>query len=329
MSSDKGVTTEKYIKKCATCNTLDKVSGGSIELMTCSRCELTFYCSRDCQAKDWGKHKGLCKGLRQALLNKQNNKPILENVLDMKQMTVADMMRSGMSVSMDIHGNTLNSEKASAGCELATSLENSSSKPSTTISINIHKVGAADTEYSESVEVCALLSLGSDVSAMSDRLAEKLGIAAMAADSGGLMMVSGFQADSCAAFFPSSCVSVTCPETRDASSQPIEMPKVHLAPVIMQNAVHELILGRDFLLELNKKLSTEVIMKCRPDASFLLFNNNGAIKAIMRLPWGRTDRGPCYKAVENMPASDMEPGTVVRPDATSLVRLQVAIAQSY
>jgi hypothetical protein len=317
-----GVTTETYVKKCSGCGKLDKVSGGPLDLMACSRCELVFYCSRDCQAKDWGTHKGLCKGLRQALENKQNNKPILENVIDMKQMTVADMMRSGMSVSMDINGNTLNSEKATT--ELATSLENSSSKAATVIRVTVAKVKAAEGEKTETIEVAALLSLGSDVSAMSDRLAEKLGITAE-----GLMTVSGFQQDDCGASFPSHCVSVTCPETRDAASKPIDMPKTHLAPVIMSNAVHELVLGRDFVQELNKKLSCEAIIKCRPDASFLLFNTSGAIKAVMRLPWGRTDRGPCYRAVENLPASDLEPGTIVRPDAASVVRLRVAIASSY
>jgi len=316
-----GVTTEEYVKKCAGCEKLDKVSGGSVELMACSRCELVFYCSRECQTKDWATHKGLCKGLKQALENKKNNKPILENVVDMKQMTIADMMRSGMSVSMDIRGNTLNSEKASTGCALATSLENTSSKAGTTIRVTLNTVGSTK---GESVEVCALLSLGSDVSAMSDRLAEKLGVTA-----DGIMMVSGFQQDECGASFPSVCVSVACPETRDAASEPMNMPNIHLAPVIMANAVHELVLGRDFVLEINQKLACEAIIKCRPDASFLLFNDKGAIKAIMRLPWGRTDRGPCYKAVANLPPSDMEPGSIVRPNAESLIRLRVAIASSY
>ena len=38
---------------CAVCQTPSKLQ--------CSACKITYYCSRDCQKKDWKTHKQLCK----------------------------------------------------------------------------------------------------------------------------------------------------------------------------------------------------------------------------------------------------------------------------
>jgi hypothetical protein len=37
-------------------------AGGSVKLQRCSRCKSAddWYCSRDCQKKDWGRHKRNC-----------------------------------------------------------------------------------------------------------------------------------------------------------------------------------------------------------------------------------------------------------------------------
>jgi hypothetical protein len=44
-------------KKCWTC------LGISAELLRCSACKKTYYCSIECQRKDWKKHKPRCKFL--------------------------------------------------------------------------------------------------------------------------------------------------------------------------------------------------------------------------------------------------------------------------
>jgi hypothetical protein len=43
-------------KKC--CNTCSSVTG---DLKLCSGCQSAYYCSRDCQAKDFKVHKKACK----------------------------------------------------------------------------------------------------------------------------------------------------------------------------------------------------------------------------------------------------------------------------
>ena len=50
---------ELYIKlkhkaKCSNC---DKPNSN----LKCSKCKLVFYCSKECQVKDWSTHKLLCK----------------------------------------------------------------------------------------------------------------------------------------------------------------------------------------------------------------------------------------------------------------------------
>jgi hypothetical protein len=45
---------------CARCG-----GPGEPSLMQCSKCHVAKYCSRECQAEDWGAHKEVCKMLRQ------------------------------------------------------------------------------------------------------------------------------------------------------------------------------------------------------------------------------------------------------------------------
>lgn len=40
------------IRHCGSCNKEAEKK--------CSRCEVAFYCSRECQIKDWGNHKEKC-----------------------------------------------------------------------------------------------------------------------------------------------------------------------------------------------------------------------------------------------------------------------------
>ncbi|KAE9409005.1 hypothetical protein BT96DRAFT_629563 [Gymnopus androsaceus JB14] len=72
-------SSQRYCKKaafCATCNKLDYAAGN---LQQCSACKQVWYCSKECQKKDWGTHKSAC-ATRQAAhgntaLNKTN--PVL------------------------------------------------------------------------------------------------------------------------------------------------------------------------------------------------------------------------------------------------------------
>ena len=72
-----------FYGKCHECH---KWSGQlTSPLKRCSRCHLVYYCSIECQKKDWSSHKDLCKinaakpgGKKFAL--KRNLKPFEENI---------------------------------------------------------------------------------------------------------------------------------------------------------------------------------------------------------------------------------------------------------
>ncbi|KAI0886802.1 uncharacterized protein GGS22DRAFT_117733 [Annulohypoxylon maeteangense] len=48
-----------HIDKCRNCNATNNKQGG--DLLKCSRCKEVFYCSPECQRKDWKKHRMECK----------------------------------------------------------------------------------------------------------------------------------------------------------------------------------------------------------------------------------------------------------------------------
>ncbi|KAK2749220.1 hypothetical protein FQN57_006836 [Myotisia sp. PD_48] len=45
-------------KKCSTCAKSEGAAG--VDLKRCSKCQTSYYCSRDCQKSDWKKHKPIC-----------------------------------------------------------------------------------------------------------------------------------------------------------------------------------------------------------------------------------------------------------------------------
>merc|ERR1711933_610028 len=51
----------KTKRLCLNCGASRAANGDS--LSQCSRCKCAYYCSRDCQVKDWKEHKNLCKML--------------------------------------------------------------------------------------------------------------------------------------------------------------------------------------------------------------------------------------------------------------------------
>mmetsp|Transcript_125985 Transcript_125985/g.246970 ORF Transcript_125985/g.246970 Transcript_125985/m.246970 type:complete len:347 (+) Transcript_125985:164-1204(+) len=52
---------------CKFCGTSGSCGGGSgadgVKLLVCAQCNVTLYCSRDCQKRHWPKHKKLCKNI--------------------------------------------------------------------------------------------------------------------------------------------------------------------------------------------------------------------------------------------------------------------------
>jgi hypothetical protein len=50
---------EELIKKCGTCGRWEEVD--ETRFLRCSKCKSKYYCSKECQKKNWKEHKGLCK----------------------------------------------------------------------------------------------------------------------------------------------------------------------------------------------------------------------------------------------------------------------------
>lgn len=56
-----GSTLNKPLKICRYCNKADLSEEFQASLMRCSRCLTVFYCSKECQQKDWRAHEKRCK----------------------------------------------------------------------------------------------------------------------------------------------------------------------------------------------------------------------------------------------------------------------------
>jgi len=52
------------VRRCALCRKVDgaeeEEGGGTVKLTACSRCRLAYYCSKECQQRDWRSHKKYC-----------------------------------------------------------------------------------------------------------------------------------------------------------------------------------------------------------------------------------------------------------------------------
>ncbi|BCS83689.1 hypothetical protein QLL95_gp0434 [Cotonvirus japonicus] len=73
----------KPIKHCATCNIYSRI------MKTCSGCQNIYYCSEDCQRKNWSNHKNYCgKNCEQPKCIKNNFKDAMiwfDNLLKLSQ----------------------------------------------------------------------------------------------------------------------------------------------------------------------------------------------------------------------------------------------------
>jgi len=57
-----------YKKICGNCNKLEKSNKDS-KLLKCGGCKIQYYCSKECQVKDWKEHKKICKRMNNANKN--------------------------------------------------------------------------------------------------------------------------------------------------------------------------------------------------------------------------------------------------------------------
>jgi hypothetical protein len=69
-------TQQTNIPTCNTCNKIDE------KLKKCTRCKTMFYCSKECQVKDWKKHKKICKKYNSNNNNSNKNAPQKDTLKD-------------------------------------------------------------------------------------------------------------------------------------------------------------------------------------------------------------------------------------------------------
>ena len=55
---------------------------GELATQRCSRCKNAWYCSRDCQLRQWKKHKPLCELHKRDELRKEANEAIAKNEME-------------------------------------------------------------------------------------------------------------------------------------------------------------------------------------------------------------------------------------------------------
>ena len=55
--------------QCYKCRKFEPTDGPTF--LKCARCRVAFYCSRECQAQGWGKHKAECKAKFRGKLSKE------------------------------------------------------------------------------------------------------------------------------------------------------------------------------------------------------------------------------------------------------------------
>ncbi|NGX27488.1 MAG: hypothetical protein K940chlam6_01424, partial [Chlamydiae bacterium] len=63
-------------KQCHQCKITEGQLNSIGSLSTCSGCKVVHYCSKDCQKKDWSKHKLLCEKVVEVGIGGNSNKPL-------------------------------------------------------------------------------------------------------------------------------------------------------------------------------------------------------------------------------------------------------------
>lgn len=287
-------------KVCGSCNVVNSTT----KLMKCAKCELQYYCSRECQVQHWPEHKALCK-------EKRGQKEFVNSAV----YSVPQMMLLGKRLFANEEGFMLGSVD-DCGI-LPASIWRLPRAP-----ISVLRVRVSSADRSGSVEVNALFSAAAQASSMSERLAERLGLS-----KGAKITVAGLRSFNGEAHLPSSSVDVECLDVFDRTVLPRSS---RMALVIMPNPGNEMVLGKDWLDDIVRQSQRHLLLDCAPDKmrirvspagvdvrtldlqAFHAATSSTRIDAgeFIALPWGYSDPGPGYQANPRA----MEMSHLVRPD---------------
>ena len=85
----RAVKKETTVKACAKCSKTAKSTGTALK--SCALCRDVYYCSPECQKKDWGQHKVICNSQDHAQVRKK--KPQNNEQKRIQELTVAAIKR--------------------------------------------------------------------------------------------------------------------------------------------------------------------------------------------------------------------------------------------
>ena len=69
-SDDNSLDISEVILEVNTCSNCKRQPQAGVELKRCSRCQITKYCSVDCQKKDWDFHRFACSVVAKSAMKK-------------------------------------------------------------------------------------------------------------------------------------------------------------------------------------------------------------------------------------------------------------------
>lgn len=213
-------------------------------------------------------------------------------------LSIPQVVREGYRMLTNYHGELFTEETSQP---VAPSFLNRR----TPVSVIRIRVSSADRQYHLTVN--ALLSTAADASSISEPLAARLGIR-----KNGEIFVSGFRCTDVVAGLPHRHVDVECLDVV-SNAQPSGIPRsTRVAFLIMAGAGKDMVLGADWLDEMQRRSDREMLFDSGPDMCRLRFLPAGErceteeeLQAFAKctdiddgefvtVPWGYPDPGPAF-----------------------------------
>ncbi|XP_046573155.1 uncharacterized protein LOC124281171 [Haliotis rubra] len=95
----------------------------SPKLKACSKCHLTPYCSKECQRKDWKRHKAWCEGIQKSFSNRETSQQEHDTAITKGQTSSSGAVSGGLNQAkggkspVDISGSAPQERKACNWCQ--------------------------------------------------------------------------------------------------------------------------------------------------------------------------------------------------------------------
>lgn len=148
---------------CNMCHAVCVDLGGTVTLQTCGACLCVSYCSKDCQVKDWKRHKSLCKKVRQ--MNDESKKPNESSQI----VSISEAVKGGVIVYFDQNDNIVGARQTTR--KVCRALENANVACTFPILLSTSGSDAAP------IACNCLFSAAVATSTVTARLASSLGLA--------------------------------------------------------------------------------------------------------------------------------------------------------